>query len=166
MKNTDSYLLLTSLRVYLLKAGCFGIVPAINGKTTNWLTKSKCTLDSSMKFSDFISNSCTMYIFLILVLMLVCESLLSNMVCWSIFNIFFLILTLVKQSSIHCANSFANFCLWYWDWVASLFVLDSEDSFAHFFFSLNKFFTFICISLFLIFTSTQSRVFLFLLEFS
>ena len=35
MKNTDSYLLLTSLRVYLLKAGCFGIVPGINGKTTN-----------------------------------------------------------------------------------------------------------------------------------
>ena len=34
MKNTDSYLLLTSLRVYLLKAGCFGIVPGINGKTT------------------------------------------------------------------------------------------------------------------------------------
>ena len=37
MKNTDSYLLLTSLRVYFLKAGCFGIVPDINGKTTSLL---------------------------------------------------------------------------------------------------------------------------------
>ena len=35
MKNTGSYLLLTSLRVYLLKAGCFGIVLGINAKTTN-----------------------------------------------------------------------------------------------------------------------------------
>ena len=35
MKNTDSYLLLTSLRVYFLKAGCFGIVPGVNGKTTS-----------------------------------------------------------------------------------------------------------------------------------
>ena len=37
MKKTDSYLLLTSLRVYFLKAGCFGIVPGINGKTTSLL---------------------------------------------------------------------------------------------------------------------------------
>ena len=37
MKNTDSYLLLTSLRVYFLKAGCFGIMPGINGKTTSLL---------------------------------------------------------------------------------------------------------------------------------
>ena len=33
--KTDSYLLHTSLRVCLVKAGCFGIVPGINGKTTN-----------------------------------------------------------------------------------------------------------------------------------
>ena len=31
------YLLLTSLRVYFLKAGCFEIVPDINGKTTSLL---------------------------------------------------------------------------------------------------------------------------------
>ena len=33
--KTDSYLLHTSLRVCLVKAGCFGIVPGINGETTN-----------------------------------------------------------------------------------------------------------------------------------
>ena len=49
MKNTDSYLLLTSLRVYLLKVGCFGIVPGINGKTTNsfWDTEGLSALFST-----------------------------------------------------------------------------------------------------------------------
>ena len=43
--------------------------------------------DSSMKFSDFISNGWAICIFLILILTLVCQSLLS-MVCWFIFNFF------------------------------------------------------------------------------
>ena len=35
MKNTDSYLLLTPLRVCLVKEGCFWIATHINGKKTN-----------------------------------------------------------------------------------------------------------------------------------
>ena len=102
-------------------------IPQLHGyNKSKWTSR-----DISMKFSDFISNVWVTYIFLILILMLVCWSLLSAN-SFAIFS-FWYWCWVNSLSSLHSADSFAIFCLWHWDWVASLFFLDSEDSFACFF---------------------------------